>query len=207
MSSSDAPEDEHAVAPRCSPPAGTLLILQVSPFDPPSRDQDEFYYDPFADLELGDLAAAHAFLVSHRHAVVFHDCPDPQAFQDLFPQATIEYLSSLPDGLLAEGHKILDSQCEAYHQQVVRSSAITPPHSIVTRYVPAGFGGGGDGGPSPPTTTASSFSSSTCPGLLRSPSASRGRDPQSPSVNALRESSTVPEPPSRSCHKYFYRPS
>jgi len=198
MSSSDAPEDEHAAAPRRSPPAGTPLILQVSPLDPASGDQDEFYYDPFADLELGDFAAARAFFVSHGHAVVFHDCPDPQAFQDLFPQATIEYLSSLPDGLLAEGHKILNSQREAYRQQVVRPSAITPPHSIVARYVAAGFGGGGDGGPSPPTTTASSFSSSTRSGLLRYPSASRGRDPQSPSVNALRESSTVPEPPRRS---------
>ena len=90
------------------------------------------------------------------NVVVFHDCPDPQAFQDLFPQATIEYLSSLPYGLLAEGHKILDSQHEAYRQQVVRPSAITPPCSIVARYVAAGFGGGGDGGPSPPTTTSNS---------------------------------------------------
>jgi hypothetical protein len=156
MSTSDAPEDEHTAAPRRSPPAGTPLILQVSPLDPTSGDQDEFYYDPFADLELGDFAAALAFFMSHGHVVVFHDCPDPQAFQDLFPQATIEYLSSLPYGLLAEGHKILDSQHEAYHQQVVRPSAIPPPRSIVARYVAAGFGGGGDGGPSPPTTTSNS---------------------------------------------------
>ena len=163
--------------PRHSPPAGTPLILQVSPLDPESREQDEFYYDPFADLELGDFAAARAFFVSHGHAVVFHDCPDPQAFQDLFPQATIEYLSSLPDGLLDEGHKILDSQHEAYQQQVVRPSAITPPRSIVAWYVAAGFGGGGDCGPSPPTTTASSSSFSTHSGLFCSLSASRGRDP------------------------------
>ena len=151
MSTSDAPEDEQMAAPRRSPPAGTPLILQVSLLDP-----DEFYYDPFADLELGDFAAASAFFVSHGHVVVFYNCPDPQAFQDLFPQATIEYLSSLPYGLLAEGHKILDSQHEAYRQQVVRPSAITPPCSIVARYVAAGFGGGGDGGPSPPTTTSNS---------------------------------------------------
>ena len=106
MSTSDAPEDEHTVAPCRLPPAGTPLILQVSPLDPASGDQDEFYYDPFADLELGDCAAARVFFVSHGHVVVFHDCPDPQAFQDLFPQATIEYPSSLPTGLLAEGHKI-----------------------------------------------------------------------------------------------------
>jgi hypothetical protein len=139
--------------------------------------------------------------MSHGHVVVFHDCPDPQAFQDLFPQATIEYLSSLPGGLLAEGHKILDSQREACQQQVVRPSAITPPCSIVAWYVAAGFGGGGGGGgggPSPPTTTASLSSSSTRSGLLRSPSASRGRDLQSPSVNAPRESSTVPATPRRS---------
>jgi hypothetical protein len=55
MSTSDAPEDEQMAAPRHSPPAGTPLILQVSPLDPTSGDQDEFYYDPFADLELGDL--------------------------------------------------------------------------------------------------------------------------------------------------------
>jgi len=63
--------------------------------------------------------------------------------------------------------------------------------------VAAGFGGGGGGGPSPPTTTASSSSSSTCSGLLRSPSASHGRDQQSSSVNAPRESSMVPAPPRR----------
>lgn len=62
MSTSDAPEDEHAAAHRRSPPSGTPLILQVSPIDPASREQDEFYYDPFADLELGDFAAARAFL-------------------------------------------------------------------------------------------------------------------------------------------------
>ena len=163
MSTSDAPEDEQMAAPRRSPPAGTPLILQVSLLDP-----DEFYYDPFADLELGDFAAASAFFVSHGHVVVFYNCRDLQAFQDLFPQATIEYLLSLPSGLLAEGHKILNSQHEAYRQQVVRPSAIAPPRSIVARYVAAGFGAGGDGGPSPPTTTASLSSSSMRSGLLRS---------------------------------------
>ena len=95
MSTSDAHENEHTAAPRHSPPAGTPLILQVSPLDPESREQDEFYYDPFADLELGDFTAARAFFVSHGHVVVFHDCPNPPAFQELFPQATIRYLSSL----------------------------------------------------------------------------------------------------------------
>ena len=166
MSTSDAPEDAHAAAPRRSPPSGTPLILQVSPIDSASGEQDEFYYDPFADLELGDFAAARAFFMSNGHVVVFHDCPDPQAFQDLFPQATIGYLSSLPNGLLADGHKILDSQRAAYQQHAARPSAVTPPRSILARYVAVGFGGGGGGGPSPPTTSASLSSSSTRSGFL-----------------------------------------
>ena len=64
MSTSDVPEDEHTAAPRRLPPARTPLILQVSPLDPTSGDQDEFYYDPFADQELGDFAAARAFFMS-----------------------------------------------------------------------------------------------------------------------------------------------
>jgi hypothetical protein len=52
MSTSDAPKDEQTAAPRRSPPAGTPLILQVSPLDPASRDQDEFYYDRLGILQL-----------------------------------------------------------------------------------------------------------------------------------------------------------
>ena len=188
--STDAPEDER-VAPL---PAGRLpaqgrvpYVLQVSPIDATSSEQDEFYYDPFADLEFSDFAAARAFFVQHGHVVVFHDCPDALAFQELFPQAAIRYIMSLPDALIDEGHQILA------HQRTLlglsnRPSAITPPRSIVDWYVAAGFMGSRMGAPSrgsapsPSNTTVSSSSgssgvprSSSSSGVHRSPSASQSQ--------------------------------
>ena len=53
--STDAPEDERVTVPYI---AGRHLdqgrvpyVLQVSPIDAESSGEDEFYYDPFADLE------------------------------------------------------------------------------------------------------------------------------------------------------------
>jgi len=103
---SDAPEDEHA-SRRLPIGQGVPLVLQVSPLDP---GLDEFFYDPYADLEYGDFAAARAVFIHHGHVVVFHDCPDVIAFQEIFPQVNIQYISSLPPGLLEEGYELLNSQ-------------------------------------------------------------------------------------------------
>lgn len=156
--SSDAPEDERAAVPSSARP----YVLQVSPIDAESSEQDEFYYDPFADLDSSDFAAARAFFVHNGHVVVFHDCPDAIAFQELFPRASIAYISSLPSALIAEGHRILADQ-RALLQSSRQPLAITPPRSIVDRFVAAGFAGSRGGAPSPSTTTASSSSAS---GLL-----------------------------------------
>ena len=187
--SSDAPEDERAVMlsvnGRPPPPALVPYVLQVSPVDAESSGQDEFYYDPFADLESSDFAAARAFFHHHGHVVVFHECPDAIAFQQLFSQAEIRYISSLPSALIAEGHQILATQRALIHA-AARPSAITPPRSIVDRYVAAGFRGSGGGAPSPSTTTVSSSSGS---GLLpRSASVSGGGE---------RDSSITSVPPHR----------
>jgi hypothetical protein len=61
----------------------------VSLLDAESFGAVEFFYDPFANLEIGNFAAARAFFVCHGHAVVFHECPNTMAFQVMFPMATI----------------------------------------------------------------------------------------------------------------------
>jgi hypothetical protein len=88
---------------------GIALVLQVSPLHGTSN-QDEFYYDPFANIETGDFAAAHAFFIHQGHTVIYHECPDVISFQELFSLASIGYISSLPEGLLAEGHELLAAQ-------------------------------------------------------------------------------------------------
>ena len=96
------------------------LVLQVSPLDD-SPGQDEFFSDPFASVNSGDFAAARAFFINNGHVVVFHDCPDAMSFQELYPSATIGYISSLPASLLAEGHRILAGQ-----QALLRPSTNIP---------------------------------------------------------------------------------
>ena len=92
-------------------------------------------------------------------------------FQALYPSATIGYITSLHAGLLAEGHRILAAQ-----QDLLRPStnislpvqaplAVTPPGSIIDRYMAAGF----SGPPSRSTTSrSSSAASSSQRGYLRS---------------------------------------
>ena len=172
--SSDAPEDERAAVPSLAsrrPTHGCVpYVLQVSPIDAESSEQDEFYYDPFADLDSSNFAAARAFFLHNGHVIIFHNCPDAIAFQELFPQAFIAYISSLPDTLIAEGHRILAHQSTLL-QSSHRPSAISPPRSIVDQYVAAGFAGSRGGAPSPSTITVSSSLES---GLLRSPFVSIG---------------------------------
>jgi hypothetical protein len=113
---SDAPEDERAAAwvppTRRSLPPGVPLVLQVSPLDGSSRQQDKFFYDAFADIESGNLAAKRAYFIHHGHVVVFHKGPNAFAFQELFPLANIGYIFALPDGLIAKGHDLLKTQCK-----------------------------------------------------------------------------------------------
>jgi len=129
---SDAPDDERS-SRRLSVGPGVPLVLQVSLIEP---GMDEFFYDPYANLEYDDFAAACVFFIHHGHVVVFHDCPDAIAFQELFPEVNIQYISSLPPGLLEEGHALLTSQ-----RGLLRSATggrpphITPPWSLADRYL------------------------------------------------------------------------
>ncbi len=83
MLTMDAPADK-AVAARVSLARrdtlhGIALVLQVSSL-PGTSSQDEFYYDPSANIETGDFAAARAFFIHHGHTVVYHECPDKISF-------------------------------------------------------------------------------------------------------------------------------
>ena len=165
--------DERA-APGFLPPRrkNVPLVLQVSPLDTESSGADKFFFDPFADVQIGNFAAARAFFVHHGHVVVFHECPDPIAFQEMFPSATIGYVLVLQKGLRAEGHKILASQ-HAFHRASARTSPppIRPPRSLLDCYVVAGFATLHGGAPSSSTTT---ISLSSQLGFLPSPSVLRG---------------------------------
>jgi hypothetical protein len=108
---------------RQSSPQGAPLVLQVSPL-PGSADSDEFFYDAFTDVERGNFAAARAFFIHHGHTVIYHNCPNALAIQELYPTAVIGYLSSLPKGLIAKGHKILAAQHLALQQAPL---PVTPP--------------------------------------------------------------------------------
>jgi hypothetical protein len=112
-----------APLPRQGSPNGAPLVLQVSPL-PGSPYSDEFFYDPFADVERGDFAAARAFFIHHGHTVVYHECPKTAAFRALYPTAVITYLSSLPEGLITEGHNLLPMQRLAIN---VAPPPVTPP--------------------------------------------------------------------------------
>ena len=61
--STDAPKDESA-APGFLPPhrKNVPLVLQVSPLDAESSGVDEFFFDPFANIKIGDLQRHGPFL-------------------------------------------------------------------------------------------------------------------------------------------------
>jgi hypothetical protein len=104
----------------------TPLVLQVSPL-PGASDPDKFFNDPFTNIESGDFAAARAFFIHNGHTVVYHECPDAIAFQELFPSATIRYISLLPEGLIAEGHRLLDEQRALFHASQREDTTTAPP--------------------------------------------------------------------------------
>ncbi len=104
------------------------MILQASPL-PGTSNPEEFFYDPFANIEGGDFAVARAFFIRNGHTVIYHECPDTAAFQEIFPLASFCYLLSLPGGLIAKGFALLEAQCVAQHEEVTLQdpSPITPP--------------------------------------------------------------------------------
>jgi hypothetical protein len=170
---SDAPDDEVMAGriplDRQSLPQVIPFVLQVSPLHGES-DPDEFFYDPFADVESG---AARAFFVHHGHIVVFHDCPNAMAFQNLSPLAAIAYISLLPKGLIAKRHCLLEAQraallCPSPHPAV---RVLAPPCLLLDSYVAAGFAGAQVGLPLASThSNASAFACNN--GLIWSPSVS-----------------------------------
>ena len=123
----NAPDDDQAVVgvplagvARVSPAqrslqGGTPLVLQVSLLKADSNQKYEFFYNPFANIDSIYFIVECAFFICHDHIVVFHKCPDPVAFKDLFPLATIGYLLALPSGLIDEGHDIVQSQYEVLY--------------------------------------------------------------------------------------------
>jgi hypothetical protein len=138
----------------------TPLVLQVSPL-PGVSDPDESFYDPFADVESGDVAAARVFFIQNSHTVVYHKCPDAIGFQELFPSTTIQYISLLPEGLIAEGHRLLDEQhalfCASQREDATTAPPpVTPPRSLLDHYVAAGFAGSQGCAPSASATIGDS---------------------------------------------------
>jgi hypothetical protein len=148
----DAPEDDVMVArvplDGQSLPPGIPLILQVSFLDEGS-DPDEFFYDPFADVESGDFTATHVFVIHQTHTVVFHDCLNAMAFQNLYPSNTIAYISLLPKGLIAEGHSLLKAQRAALlcPSPCPAVQVLAPPCLLLDSYVATGFAGAWVGPP------------------------------------------------------------
>jgi hypothetical protein len=138
----DAPADE-AVArvplARQDTLHGTALVLQVYPL-PGTTNHNKLYYDAFGNIELGDFTVARAFFIHHGHTVVYHDCFNAIAFQELYPLATIGYISSLLHGLIAKGHELLEAQHRLLQAAAHAPPPITPPWSILDCYVAADFG-------------------------------------------------------------------
>jgi hypothetical protein len=179
MSTTDAPTDEEAAAKvpldrrasnetaamrvpldRRASLCKTPLVLQVSPL-PGASDPDKFFYNPFANIKSGDFAAACAFFIHNGHTVVYHECPDAIAFQELFPLATIRYISLLPEGLIAKGHHLLNKQRALFRASQRKDPTtapppVTPPRSLLDHYVAAGFAGSQGRAPSASATSGDS---------------------------------------------------
>jgi hypothetical protein len=174
----DAPADE-AVAARVPLACHNTLhriafVLQVSPL-PGTSDQDKFYYDPFANIKTCDFAVAHAFFIHHGHTLVYQECPDGISFQELFPLASIGYISSLPKGLLVKGHELLAAQRCLLQATVHAPPPVTRPQLILNCYMAAGFGISWEAPPLQDGTPLASATSSDSTyhsgsGLLWSPS-------------------------------------
>jgi hypothetical protein len=167
------------VVPPPSLPKASLSSSKFPPFlDPLTRTN--FFCNPYAKLESGNFAGARAFFIHHGHIIVYHDCPNAIAFQDLYPSANIGYISLLHEGLLTEGHCLLESQqcsllCASASHATVPAQApplIPPPQSLLNHYVAKGFTHPPTGPPSMSAASSSCnppFGAGSC--LICSPSA------------------------------------
>jgi hypothetical protein len=81
--------------PGTVPPNGRPFVLQASPL-PGSTDQEEFFYDPLADITQGSFAAAQIFFVKNSHDIVAHPCADIAEFQETCPHVTLCLINILP---------------------------------------------------------------------------------------------------------------
>jgi hypothetical protein len=90
------------------------MILQVSPL-PGSSDREEYFYDPSADVDCQNFAAAQAFFLAQGHTVTIHDCADIAKFKVALPPDTqIHPLTDVPLALLSQGHAILQAQLASF---------------------------------------------------------------------------------------------
>jgi hypothetical protein len=89
------------------------MILQVSPL-PSSSNQEEYFYDPSADIDRGPFAAAQAFFLAWGHTVTIHDCADLTKFQAPYPSTSIRPILDVPSSLISQGHAILQAQLSSF---------------------------------------------------------------------------------------------
>jgi hypothetical protein len=102
----------------------TPLVLQVSPLHS-SSGCDEFYYYPIANIDQGDFAAPVPSLSTTATPLSSMTAPMlwPSKISSLRWSSAI-YLSSLPEGLIAEGHEVIATQRRALQQA---PPPVTPP--------------------------------------------------------------------------------
>ncbi len=130
------------------------MVLWVSLL-PKTSDPEEFFHDPFANIKAGE---AWPFLIHHVHTIVYHQHPNMEAFQDLFLLVPPCYLSLLTKGLIDKGNAFLQAQrtAQCTSQEAVAPSQepppVTPPPSLLDRYVAASFVGAPVGMENSPST-------------------------------------------------------
>jgi hypothetical protein len=90
------------------------MILQVSPL-PGSSDQEEYFYDPTANVDCRIFLAAQAFFLAQGHTVTINDCADIAEFEvALPPDSQICPLTDILPALLSQGHAILQAQLASF---------------------------------------------------------------------------------------------
>jgi hypothetical protein len=102
-----------AVVPPGTVPISPPLILQVSP-PPNSSDLEEYFYNPSANVNRGDFAAAQAIFLSHGHTVTIHACANLAELQASHMGITVRPLLVIPPDLIAQGHKLLLDQISRF---------------------------------------------------------------------------------------------
>jgi hypothetical protein len=105
----DAPSRQVEGLPPGMVAKGPLMILQVSPL-PSSFDREEYFYDPSADTDCGNFAAAQAFFLAQGHTITIHDCADLAELQASHPSASICPILDIPSSLISQGQAIFQAQ-------------------------------------------------------------------------------------------------